>query len=207
MVLRDTDLARSRYQRVSIIYDLFESIPERIFSRWRKRLWADVHGPKVLEVGVGTGRNIPFYPPGLDITAVDLTPGMLDRAKNSAEKLGCAVRLQLGDAQALDFADNTFDSAAATFVFCSVPDPLKGLQEISRILRKNGRVYLLEHVRSENRVLGALMDFLNPLTRSVMGTEINRRTVDTVSKAGLRLVSVENLSKAGIFKYIVAQKE
>ena len=124
---KETQITRSRYQRISTLYDFMETLPERRYKPWRERLWSLVKGPKVLEVGVGTGKNIPFYPNGLQITGIDLTPGMLERARKRAVDLKLDVDLRIGDVQALDFPDETFDSVVATFVFCSVPDPLLGL--------------------------------------------------------------------------------
>lgn len=121
---RATALTRARYQRLSAVYDLLESLPERRYHSWRKKLWALVQGPRVLEVGVGTGKNIAHWPEGLQITAVDLTPGMLAIANRRAKELGVTADLRLGDVQALAFPDASFDAAVATFIFCSVPDPI-----------------------------------------------------------------------------------
>jgi ubiquinone/menaquinone biosynthesis C-methylase UbiE len=166
-----------------------------------------VKGPEVLEVGVGTGKNMPYYSAGLQITGIDLTPGMLARARERASALNLDVRLFLGDVQALDFADNAFDTVVSTFVFCSVPDPVLGLREIHRVVRPGGQVLLLEHVRSERLLWGVLMDFLNPLVVRVVGANINRQTVENVHRAGLRVDRVDDLGFGGIFKLIQASKE
>lgn len=95
------------------------------------------------------GKNIPYYPEGLEITAIDLTPGLLERAKVRTQEFGKPVILSLGDVQRLEFSDQSFDTVAATFVFCSVPNPILGLQEIQRVLKPGGILLLLEHMRSE----------------------------------------------------------
>jgi ubiquinone/menaquinone biosynthesis C-methylase UbiE len=164
-----------------------------------------VRGPKVLEVGVGTGRNISYYPAGIDITAIDLAPGMLERAQKVAAALHANVDLRLGDVQILDFPDNTFDDVAATFVFCTVPDPILGLREVARVLKPGGQLLLLEHVRAANPI-GVLMDLLNPLAVRLMGANINRRTVKNVRQSGLTLERVEDAGLGGIFKFIMARK-
>jgi ubiquinone/menaquinone biosynthesis C-methylase UbiE len=203
----DTASTRPRYQRIAPLYDGMEVIAERRYQPWRARLWSMVRGPKVLEIGVGTGKNMPYYPEGLNITAVDLTPGMLDRARIRAAELNIDVELRLGDAQNLDFPDGVFDEVVATFVFCSVPDPLLGLEELARVVKPGGRVFMLEHVRATNPAVGALQDALNPMVVRMIGANINRRTVEDVSRSGLHLEQVEDLGMGDIFKLIVARRE
>lgn len=202
---QETNRTRARYQRIAHLYDALELLAERRYAVWRPYLWSLVKGPMVLEVGVGTGKNIPFYPANLDITAIDLTPGMLDRARALATKTEADVKLQLGDVQSLDFPDETFDEVVATFVFCSVPDPVLGFNEIVRVLKPNGRLLLLEHVRSANPVVGKLMDLLDPIMVRLMGPHINRRTVANIQQSQLQVERVEDMGAGGIFKLIVAR--
>ena len=201
---RATERTRARYQRISNLYDLMEILPEKRYHPWRERLWSMVKGPRVLEVGVGTGKNLPFHPTGMRITGIDLTPGMLAHAQEKAAILGLEVDLRLGDAQSLEFKDNTFDSVVATFVFCSVPDPILGMKELARVTKPGGQIILMDHVRSEKPILGALMDIFNPLVVRMMGANINRRTVENVRQASLRIETVENLATGDIFKLTVA---
>jgi ubiquinone/menaquinone biosynthesis C-methylase UbiE len=200
-----TDLTRQRYDRLATYYDRSEALMERLmFAAWRQRLWARVRGPRVLEVGVGTGKNMPYYPPGMQVTAVDLSPAMLAQARRRAAELGIAVDLREMDAEHLDFPSASFDTAVATFVFCSVPEPIRGLAEMRRMVRPGGQVLLLEHIRAPNPILGRLMDVLNPLVVRNIGANINRRTLENIRAAGLKLVSVERLSAFGIFILVEA---
>lgn len=201
-----TRATRNRYQRLAPLYDLMETFPERRYRSWRQRMWSQVEGPKILEVGVGTGKNFPYYPPNTQVSAIDLTPGMLERAKKQAKALNLKVDLRLGDAQALPFPNTSFDNVVATFVFCSVPDPKLGLRELGRVLKRGGKILLLEHVRSRLFLLGPLMDLLNPLFVRTMGPNINRRTVENVRMAGLVIDKVDDLDRGDIFKLIHARR-
>jgi len=126
--------SKTRYNRIAPFYDLMESLLERFaYRRWRERLRSRIGENRVLEVGVGTGKNLPHYPDGVRVTAVDLTDGMLERAPQRVPRASTEVDLSLVDAQRLAFADSVFDTAVATFVFCSVPDPILGLRELSRV--------------------------------------------------------------------------
>ena len=130
----------------------------------------------------------------------------MKRAQDKASKQRVKVHLLQMDAQNLDFEDNTFDTVVASFVFCSVPDPVRGLTEIERVCKPSGKVILLEHILSANRVLAWLMNLANPLVVRMMGVNINRKTVDNVIKSGLKVEQVTELA-AGIFKLIKARKQ
>ena len=202
-----TKTARKRYNRVAPLYDFMENIVERSrYSEWRGLLWSKAEGTKVLEVGVGTGKNFTYYPPNVEITAIDFSEKMLDRARQKAERDKIRVHLEQMDAQDLKFEDNTFDTVVATFVFCSVPDPIKGLREVERVCKPGGKVILLEHVLSANRILSWIMNLYNPLVVRLAGANINRRTADNVDKSGLKVENITNLA-AGIFLLIEARKQ
>ena len=183
-----------------------ESGVERLrFRKMRKMLWSRVEGTRILEVGVGTGKNFPYYPGEVEITAIDFSDRMLARAREKATKQGARVHLLQMDVQHLTFEDNTFDTVVATFVFCSVPNPVRGLMEVARVCRPGGKVVLLEHVLSANRAIAWVMNLVNPLAVRIGGANINRATVDNVVKSGLVLEQVTNLG-VGIFKLIEARK-
>jgi len=202
-----TEDVRRRYDRIAPLYDLMEGLVERSrYSKWRELLWSKVEGSEILEVGVGTGKNFPYYPAHTEITAIDFSEKMLSRAREKAKNQNIRVSLQQMDVQNMSFEDNTFDTVVAAFVFCSVPDPIKGLQEVKRVCKPGGNILLLEHVLSPNRVIAWMMNLVNPIVVGVMGPNINRRTVENVANSDLKLEKVMDLA-AGIFKRIEARKE
>lgn len=200
-----TEVTRNRYQRNSGWYDAMAPLQEKKFLPWRKKMWKLAVGPKILEVGVGTGRNLPLIPSNVEVTGIDLTPGMLEKAVRRASQLGVKIELQIGDVQQLKFADASFDNVVATCVFCSVPDPILGFREIKRVLKPGGRLFLLEHMRSPNLIIGRIMDVLNPLVVRMMGANINRKTMENILAAGLEVEKCDDLDRSGIFKFIIAR--
>lgn len=196
-----------RYDRIAGIYDILEKPMEKmVLSKWREELMEELEG-KILEIGIGTGKNIEYYPEGADVTGIDFSGKMIQKAKARAKALGKEVELMLMDAQNMTFEDDTFDTVFTTCVFCSVPDPVKGLTEIMRVCRDGGKIILIEHVRSEGKVLGVLMDILNPAVVSTYGANINRRTVENVKSAGFKDIHVENLWKDIVKKIVIINKK
>ncbi len=191
---RETEITRRRYDRIAPVYDAIEWVMELRVRRWRRALWERVEGRKLIELGVGTGKNLPYHPAGVQVTAVDLSPKMLERARRRAERLGSTVELELADVQQLPYPDGTFDVAVATFLFCSVPDPVLGLREARRVLKPGGKLFLMEHVLSEIPVLRGLMRFFDPIPVRVWGAHIDRETVGNVERAGFRHIRTTNLS-------------
>jgi ubiquinone/menaquinone biosynthesis C-methylase UbiE len=195
---------RKRYDHLSPYYDLLESFLEKVaFSKWRKRAFEYIEGENILEVGVGTGKNLDFYPPDKRVTAIDFSPGMLSRARRKIDEKKANVDLREMDIQKLQFEDQSIDTVLATFVFCSVLDPIQGLREVRRVCRKGGKIILLEHVRPSCRLLGRIFDVLNLFIVRLMGVNINRETVENLKKAGLKIEEERNLFSS-IVKMVVA---
>ncbi len=200
-----TATVQHRYDRQAGRYNFCEAPAELLFRRWRPRLLGRVPSDsRVLEVGVGTGENIPWHPPDVSVTAVDFSPTMLAQAVPESRQHDPSPELALMDAQALGFADESFDAAVATCVFCSVPDPIRGLREVRCVLRPGGQLLLLEHVRSGLPVVGRVMDLCNPVVVGMQGVNINRNTVENVRRAGFQILEVEDLF-LDIVKLIVAE--
>lgn len=197
----ESALVRERYDRTARHYDVM-TWPMEVMAmdRYRSRLIAEVDGARVLEVGVGTGRNLSLYPDAVQVDAIDFSPRMLERAQRRPPRAN--VRLALMDIQELAWPSETFDTVVSTCVFCSVPDALKGLQEIRRVLRAGGRALFLEHVRPGTPWLAALFDWLDPFVAR-RGPHINRRTMETIRAAGFVVEREENLM-SDVLKLVVA---
>lgn len=188
---RERNAARLRYNRIARFYDLLEVFDERRFRPWRLSLLARSAG-RVLEVGVGTGKNFPFYPSGVALTGIDVADKMIDVARERAARMNLAVELIIGDVQALPFRDDMFDTAVSTFVFCSVPDPIRGLCELRRVVKPEGRILLLEHMQAGRPEAGFLEGLWGRLAGGLLGPEIrNRMDPARVRQAGLEIESIE----------------
>lgn len=201
-----TRTARRRYDRIAGLYDAFEGVMEWLaYGRWRRIVWNHVHEGPVLEVGVGTGKNLPYHPRDREIVAVDLSGRMMERAVRRGRD---RTRLHFAqmDAQRLGFPDDSFDTVVATFVFCSVPDPEAGLREIRRVLRPGGRLVLLEHVLSGIPGLRRFMRLINPLVVGLSGANVDRETVETVREMGFELEELWDCGVGDIFKIVVARR-
>ena len=202
----DSTAIKKKYDRIAPYFEGLEAVMEGLFFKnWRKRLWAKAEGHHILEVGVGTGKNFDYYPAEARITAIDFSPEMLKQAAHKKARKAVSVELELMDIQSLVFADNSFDTVIGSFVFCSVPLPLKGLKELYRVCKPGGQVILLEHVLSSIPVIAKVMNFINPAIVALVGANINRNTVKNIKSCGFASVRVDERS-GDIIKLIEARK-
>ena len=195
-----------KYSRIAKLYDLFEwPIETILFKKLRKEALSYAYG-HVLEVGVGTGKNLPYYNKDVDLTAIDFSPGMLEIAKSKKTEAYLKVlNLYEMDIQDLKFKDDTFDTVISTFVFCTVPDPIAGLKEVYRVLKPEGKVIFLEHMKSKYLVLNIFLYFMNIVSTRILGTSMIRETQKNIEQAGFTIVSVEN-KLFDIVRLIIATK-
>lgn len=189
--MNNNEKIKNRYNRVSKIYDLIESPMENMaMGKWREKLIERIEGETILEVGVGTGKNLIYYPDTLDIIGIDFSKNMLEKAREKIKNKENIKLIEM-DAQNMEFPDNTFDTVLTSCVFCSVPDPIKGLEEIRRVCKDNGKIIMLEHMRSENEVVGKFMDIVNFIPLNIWGANINRETIDNLKIAGFKEEYIE----------------
>jgi ubiquinone/menaquinone biosynthesis C-methylase UbiE len=179
-----------RYQRIAPVYDVLD-LPFEYgrYRRIRRLLFQGLSG-RLLDAGVGTGRNFPFYPPGSTVVGIDISPAMLARAERRRKSAAAEIELRQMDVTRLDFPDQTFDGAVATFLFCVLPDQLQvpGLKELGRVVKSDRPVRLLEYVRPQQTVRRALARLWEPWIAWAYGASFDRRTEEHVPEAGLVLV-------------------
>ncbi len=192
--------------RTAATYDfMMRALDHLIIKGWRKELWAGVRGPRVLEVGVGTGLNTGFYKDEFQITALDNNHSFLEKARRRAEKKEKAADFILGDIENLPFAANRFDTALTTFLFCQLESPQLGMAELNRVLRPGGQLLLLEHVRTKG-FFGRILEAISGPLYKVTGDHIARNTEAIAAEAGFVNISSKPLFTRGV-KIISAEKK
>jgi ubiquinone/menaquinone biosynthesis C-methylase UbiE len=205
MTANRTERVRRHYDRSAGSYDRIISWAEKaLFGGGREWVCSQARG-EVLEIAVGTGRNFPFYPEGVLLTGIELSPKMLDLARRRARELGRDADLRVGDAHNLPFPDASFDTVVVTLALCTIPDDHRALAEAARVLRPCGQLLLLEHVRSSVLPVRLLQRVLEPLTLLLDHDHLLREPLRHVEDAGLVVESLER-SKLGMIERLQASK-
>jgi ubiquinone/menaquinone biosynthesis C-methylase UbiE len=175
-------------------YDTVMKGPEKAtFRAHREALLARVRG-RVLEIGGGTGANLPFYGPGVDeLVITEPEEPMARRLERKLADHSLSARVVRAPAEALPFEDGSFDYAVSTLVLCTVHDPQLALSEVRRVLKPGGQLLFVEHVRSDDPRLARWQDRLQPLQfRFAHGCHCNRATLDDVKAAGFDVAELEH---------------
>ncbi len=196
------------YDRIARLYDILDLPFEHgRYRPLRKILFRGLEGA-LLDAGVGTGRNFPYYPDGATVTGIDLSPAMLDRARRRRDRLGTAVDLREMNVVKLDFEDDSFDSIVSTFLFCvlDAEHQLPALKELRRVCRPGGTVRILEYAISEDPWQRFIMKLWAPWVRYAYGAEFDRNTEQYLEAAGLEMVQSEFLYKDIIKLLLVRPK-
>jgi len=192
-----------RYDAVASQYDSVMRPLERwLLARLRVKVFAEFVGAaRLLEVGAGTGANFSLYPNSTRVTASELSTKMIEQTRGKSR--ATSVNIVQSCAEQLPFADDSFDAAVATLVFCSVVSPQESFSELRRVVKDGGTVALLEHVRP-NGLLGYAFDLLSVFTVALFDDHFNRKTADDARKAGLDVLEVTRHA-LGIFNVIVCR--
>lgn len=189
------------YDRIAEGYDkALAPFEKRFLSRWRRETLSCLpENAKILEIGAGTGANFRFYPECEQATAAEVSFKMLKFAEEKTD----FINLVQTDAQNLPFVESSFDAAFATLVFCSISNPSRAFAELERVVKNDGKIVLLEHVRPEG-LLGYVFDFLNIFTSAFFEDHFNRNTAHIAAESGLKILLVKKKA-LGIVNLIVCK--
>jgi ubiquinone/menaquinone biosynthesis C-methylase UbiE len=204
--------SNKRAQRLRRYWDRHARTYDKQMTFWDRRLFGDGRRwvcsqatGDVLEVAIGTGRNLPFYPEGIRLTGIEFSPAMLELARRQAERLGLQVDLRLGDAQALELPDASFDTVVCTLSLCAIPDHRRAIAEMKRVLRPGGRLLLLDHVAGAPRSVQAIQWLLERVTIPLGGEHLRRRPLLQVQAEGFQIQQRER-AKLGIVERLAAHR-
>ena len=185
---------QEKWDRISKTFDLMSRYGPEL--RWRpakERLFANMKtDARILFVALGTGLDIPCFPPDRKITAIDISPQMVARAQSRLAGYNGEIEARVADVNELDYPDEHFDQVFTSCTFCSVPNPIAGLRELRRVLKTGGDLYMFEHTGSRWFPFNAMMNLMTPITSRV-GPDMNRPTADNVRRAGFELRGIDNV--------------
>jgi ubiquinone/menaquinone biosynthesis C-methylase UbiE/ketosteroid isomerase-like protein len=201
----ETERIRRIFDKQAPKYDKSMSRFERLlFAGNRNWVCGQAEG-EVLELAAGTARNLPFYPEGVRVTGIELSPEMAALGRKRGEELGRQIEMRVGDAEALDFPDESFDTVVCTYGLCTIPDDGAAVREAKRVLRPGGRILLAEHVRSPNPVVRTMQRVLEPLAHRFGGDHLLREPLDHLRAKGFEVDEVKR-QKAGWVELVSARK-
>jgi SAM-dependent methyltransferase len=201
----ETDRIRRIYDDRAAARDYADGLTERLLlGSLRREFGARLRG-ETLEIGVGSGLNLPYYSPAVTrAVGLDLSAAMLARARQRAADVPIPVELIQGDAEALPFPDEAFDTVAASLALCTVPNPINALSEMARVCRPDGQIVMLEHVLSPLAPVAVALRLLSPLQERALGCHLDRATFDVARGLGFAIVE-ERRRLFGVFRLVVAR--
>ncbi len=187
------DLATQRkWDKAAPNFDLMAGKgAERRWLPHKQKLFANMHG-KVLFLALGTGLDIPAFPPDQNITAIDISPKMIEHAQARIDAYPGSINAEVMDVHELSFEDGQFDQVFTSCTFCSVPNPVAGVASLKRVLKPGGELYMFEHTGSRFFPFSLMMKLMSKLTEK-FGPSMDRKTVDNVKSAGFDIVEVEHI--------------
>lgn len=186
-------VTQNKWNKAAASIDLMTGNGEQ--KRWlpfKTRLFGHMEPGRILFASLGTGLDIPAFPPGMTITAIDISPEMLKRAQPRIADYPGEIKAEIQDIHELPYPDGHFDQVFTSCTFCSVPGPLAALNALNRVLKPGGRLYMFEHTGSRYFPFKSMMDVMTLISRNI-GPEMNRATVDSVKAAGFQVTEVNNL--------------
>ncbi|BAW80768.1 phosphatidylethanolamine N-methyltransferase [Candidatus Nitrosoglobus terrae] len=202
----DIDAVRKAYKRYASLYDTWFG---PVMQRGRKESIERLNcrsGEIILEVGVGTGLSLPLYPRDVQIIGIDISPEMLEQARARKENLGLdnVIELRVMNAECMDFPDNYFDKVAATYVASVVPHPERLVNELKRVCKPNGELFILNHFQSVNPALATVERLLTPLSR-FLGFHPDLCLESFVKETSLEVIDITSTNLFGYWKLVRAR--
>jgi ubiquinone/menaquinone biosynthesis C-methylase UbiE len=198
-----TDKAREVWDKAAPAYDRQIVFLERVWFTGAREWIGERARGRVLEVAVGTGRNLPFYPSEATVSGIELSPIMLAQARRKATELGRTVDLREGDAEHLPYGESSFDTVVCALSLCTIPEPCAAIAEMHRVLVPGGRLLLVDHIGSSWPPVRAAQWLLERVTIATAGEHFTRRQRPLVVAAGFDIVESERV-KAGSIERIHA---
>ena len=204
-VPNETDRIRRIFDKQAPNYDRTMARFERFLFAGNREWACSQAAGDVLEIAAGTARNLDHYPAAVRLTGVELSPEMARLGRRRAEELGREIDMRIGDAEALDFPDESFDTVVCTYGLCTIPDHRAAIGEAKRVLRPGGRMLLAEHVRSPNPVVRAIQRLIDPLAHRFGGDHLLREPLEPLEREGFTIDQLER-SRAGYVELVAARK-
>ncbi len=208
--MREENLSlRAKYNITAMFYDILDYPWERVYRKWRPLLLGDLRG-KVLETGVGTGRNFQHYHESIELTGVDLSDVMLRKASKKAKKAYCKIELIHDDASTMHLIEsNQYDWIISTFLCCVMPDEFQpmALEQFSRVLKPGGKFRLLEMIYSKDKAIRKRQDFFTPFVEKVYGARFDRKTVQYIEESAELEITSRRFLKDDVYLLIEGVKK
>ena len=185
-------VTRAKWDRLAPRFDGMASQgAERRWKPFKQALFSHMEG-RVLFLALGTGLDIPSYPAGRDITAIDISPKMIEQAQPRIAAYDGTIRAEVMDVHEMPFEPESFDQVYTSCTFCSVPNPVNGLRALHRVLKPEGKLFMFEHTGSRFHPFRLMMDLMTNLTEKI-GPAMNRDTISNVRAAGFQVTEVDNI--------------
>ena len=186
-------VTKKKWDRASANFDLMAGYgPEKRWEPVKRALFSKMGDGPILFLAIGTGLDVPFFPPDRKIVGIDISDGMIEKARPRVEAYDGQIELRQMDVHEMPFAEGSFDQVFTSCTFCSVPRPIDGLRALRRVLKPGGELHMFEHTGSRYFPFSLMMNVMTPLTRK-LGPEMNRTTVENVKAAGFELDEVQHV--------------
>ncbi|MCA9503025.1 MAG: class I SAM-dependent methyltransferase [Myxococcota bacterium] len=186
-------VTKEKWDRAARRFDLMAGYgPEKRWEPVKRRLFSKMGDGRILFLALGTGLDVPFFPPHRNITAIDISDKMIEQARPRVAAYDGTIEVHNMDVHDMSFAEGTFDQVFTSCTFCSVPRPVEGLRALRRVLKPGGELHMFEHTGSRYYPFKLMMNLMTPLSRQA-GPEMNRKTVENVQAAGFTITEVTHV--------------